>query len=112
MLPSTVHGGEQLWLSIYAALQQSFMFDPYRKVERQVKVLMKHLAIFFLIPSKKFLPISFEIQLLETTPQKVDVTNTKVARCLFFLMTFPFLYILNSLQSSLTVYILLSLSAC
>jgi hypothetical protein len=28
---------------------------------------------------------------------------TKAARCLFFLISFPFLYILNSLQSSLTV---------
>jgi hypothetical protein len=28
------------------------------------------LAIFFLFPSKKFLPISFKIQLLETSPQK------------------------------------------
>ncbi len=47
-------------------------------VERQVKVLIKpHLAIFFLLPSKKFLPISFKIQLLKTSPQ------TKAARCLF-----------------------------
>jgi hypothetical protein len=28
------------------------------------------LAIFFLHPSKEFLPISFKIQLLETSPQK------------------------------------------
>jgi hypothetical protein len=28
------------------------------------------LAIFFLLPSKKFLPITFKIQLLETSPQK------------------------------------------
>jgi hypothetical protein len=27
------------------------------------------LAIFFLFPSKEFLPISFKIQLLETSPQ-------------------------------------------
>jgi hypothetical protein len=37
---------------------------------------------------------------------KTEGTKTKGARCLFFLMSFPFLYILNSLQSSLTVYIL------
>jgi hypothetical protein len=43
---------------------------------------------------------------------KTEGTKTKAARCLFFLMPFPFLYILNSLQSSLTVYILPSLSAC
>jgi hypothetical protein len=28
------------------------------------------LAIFFLFPSKEFLPISFKAQLLETSPQK------------------------------------------
>jgi hypothetical protein len=28
------------------------------------------LAIFFLFPSKEFLPILFKIQLLETSPQK------------------------------------------
>jgi hypothetical protein len=41
-------------------------------------------------------------------------TKAKAARSLFFLMSSPFLYILNSLQSSQTVYsfILPSLSAC
>jgi hypothetical protein len=34
---------------------------------------------------------------------KKEGTKTKVARCLLVLMSFPFLYILNSLQSSLTV---------
>ncbi len=33
------------------------------KVERQVKVLIKNLAIFFLFPSKEFLLISFKIEL-------------------------------------------------
>ncbi len=37
-----------------------FMCRPQRKVERQVKVLIKNLAIFFLFPSKEFLPISFK----------------------------------------------------
>jgi hypothetical protein len=37
------------------------------KVEHQVKVLIKNLAIFFLFPSKQFLLISFKIQLLETS---------------------------------------------
>jgi hypothetical protein len=49
-----------------------------RKVEQQVKVLIKHLTVFFLLPSKKFLQISFKIQLLETSPQ------TEAARCLLF----------------------------
>ncbi len=39
-------------------------------MERQVKVLIKNLAIFFLFPSREFLPIAFEIPLLETSPQK------------------------------------------
>jgi hypothetical protein len=39
-------------------------------VERKIKVLIKYLAIFFLFPSKEFLPISFKVQLLETSPQK------------------------------------------
>ncbi len=75
-----------------------------RKVERQVKVLIKHLVIFNLLPSKKFLPIS-KFSCWTLLP-KTKGTKTKAARCLFFLMSFPFLYILNSLQSSLTVYIL------
>jgi hypothetical protein len=78
---------------------------------QQGKELIKLLATFFLFPSKKFLPISFKIQLLKTSPQKTEGTKTKSARCLFFLMSFPFLYILNYLQSSLTVYILPCLSA-
>jgi hypothetical protein len=41
-----------------------------RKVERQVKVLFENLAIFFLCPSVQFLPISFQIKLLEYFPQK------------------------------------------
>ncbi len=36
-------------------------------IERQVKVLIKHLAIFFLFPSKKFLPISFSCRKLLPT---------------------------------------------
>jgi hypothetical protein len=32
---------------------------------------------------------------------KTEGTKTKAARCIFFRMSFPFLYILNSLQSSL-----------
>jgi hypothetical protein len=41
-----------------------------RKVERQVRVLIKNVAIFFLCPSKQFLSISFQIQLLENFAQK------------------------------------------
>jgi hypothetical protein len=36
----------------------------WMKVERQVKVLIKNLAIFFPLPSKEFLLISFKIQVL------------------------------------------------
>jgi hypothetical protein len=48
-----------------------------RKVERQVKVLIKNLAIFLLFPSKEFLPISFKIQLLETSGQFVLLRHVK-----------------------------------
>jgi hypothetical protein len=41
------------------------------------------LAIFFLLPSKKFLLISFKIQLSETFPQKQKEKKTKAARSLF-----------------------------
>ncbi len=41
---------------------------PQRKVERQVKVLIKNLAIFF--TSKQFLQISFQMQLQEYFPPK------------------------------------------
>ncbi len=42
---------------------------PSNSVERQVKVLIKNLAIFFLCPSKHFLPISFQILLCGRPPQ-------------------------------------------
>ncbi len=76
------------------------MLSAFRSIERQVKVLIKRLAILFLFPSKKFLPYHSKIQLLEVSP-KTEGTKTKAARCLFFVMSFPFLYILNSLESSL-----------
>ncbi len=40
------------------------------KTEHQIEVLIKNLAILFPCPSKEFLPISFQIQLLEYCPQK------------------------------------------
>ncbi len=43
---------------------------------------------------------------------ETERTKTKAARCIFCLMSFPFLYILKFLQFSLTVYILPSFSAC
>ncbi len=54
------------------------------KVEQQVKVLIKHLAILFLLPSKKFLPLSFKIQLLETSPQKQKEQRQKQLDVYFF----------------------------
>ncbi len=47
-----------------------------RSIE-EVKGLIKHLAIFFVLPSKKFLPISFKIQLLETSPHKQKAQRQK-----------------------------------
>ncbi len=53
-----------------AHLVQRTRTGSQRKVEHQVKVLIKNLAIFFLCPSKQFLPISFQIMLLEYFPEK------------------------------------------
>jgi hypothetical protein len=50
-------------------------------IERQEKVLIKHLAILFLLPSKKFLPISLKIQLLETSPQKQKQKEQRQKSC-------------------------------
>jgi hypothetical protein len=60
-------------------------------VERQVKVLIKYLAIFFLFPSKKFLPISFKIQLLETSPQKQKEQRQRQLDVSFYIAKFVFL---------------------
>ncbi len=66
---------------------------------------------FLFISSKTFLPMSYKIQLLETSSQQQKKKDKSSYWCLFFLMPFPFMYILNSLQTALTVYILQSLSA-
>ncbi len=42
---------------------------PQRKVERQVKVLIRNLAIFFQFPSKLFLPISFKFSCGKLLPK-------------------------------------------
>ncbi len=60
-------------------------------VLRQVKVLSKYLAIFFLFPSKKFLPISFKIQLLETSPQQQKEQRQKELDVSFYIAKFVFL---------------------
>jgi hypothetical protein len=49
-------------------------FSPKRKVERQVKVLIKNLAIFFLFPSKQFLPISFKFSRGKLLPKTEGTT--------------------------------------
>jgi hypothetical protein len=48
----------------------SGMVMPIEEGRAQVKILIEHLAIFFIFLSKKLLPISFKFQLLETSPQK------------------------------------------
>ncbi len=58
-------------------------------VERQVKVLIKHLAIFFIFPRKHFLPISFKIQLLEISPQKQKEQRQLQLDVSFFWCLFP-----------------------
>ncbi len=52
---------------------------------------------FISLPSKKFLPITSKSRWRKLLP-KTEGTKTKAARCLFFLMSFPFLYILNALH--------------
>ncbi len=47
------------------------------------------MAIFFLFPSKKFLPVSFKIQLLETSPQKQKEQRQKHLDVSFFWCLFP-----------------------
>jgi hypothetical protein len=59
------------------------------------------LAIFFLFPSQEVSDDIIQNSAVGNFSPKTEVTKTKAARCLFFLMSFPFLYILNSLQSSL-----------
>jgi hypothetical protein len=68
--------------AVHFGLKNPFLFSTFapwtkdilqRKVERQVKVLIKNLAIFFLFPSKKFLP--FKFQLLKISPQKEEEQN-------------------------------------
>ncbi len=78
------------------------VYTPYRKVEQQVKVLIKHLSIFFLLPSKKFLPISVNNHLLETSPQKQKKQRQKQLDLFFFYCLF----------SSCTFLILCNLTFC
>ncbi len=53
------------------------------------KNLIKNLAVFFLLPSKKFLAISFKIQLLETSPPKQKEPRQKQLDVSFFWCLFP-----------------------
>jgi hypothetical protein len=65
-------------------------FYPLRKVEHAAnKVLIKHLSFSFLLSSNKFLPISFKIQLLETSPQKQKEQRQNQADVSFFWCVFP-----------------------
>ncbi len=50
-------------------------------VERQVKVLIKNLAVFLLFPVKKFLPISFQNSAVGNFSPKTEGTKTNAARC-------------------------------
>jgi hypothetical protein len=93
-----------VWLFLYSK----------RKVERQVKVLIKNLAFSScLFLSEQFLLISFKIQMFETSSlnQKehrkqqlgadrlVTTQIWKLKNLMsLFLMPFPFLYILNIMQ--------------
>jgi hypothetical protein len=60
-----------------------------------VKVLIKNLAIFFLCPSKQFLPTSFQIQLLEYFPQKQKELRQKQLMFPFLSVRFEFIAIFS-----------------
>ena len=82
----------QLWgrvLHLLHQLQNCIPGENIEKEERQVEVLCEHLAIFFLFPTKKFLPISFKFQLLETSPQKQKEQRQKQLDVSFFWCLFP-----------------------
>jgi hypothetical protein len=97
-------------------LQQPYLGSPTPSTIEEGRAASKSLHLtfgYFLSISQQ--DVSADIiqnSAVENFSPKIEETKTKAARCLFFLMTFLFLYILNSLQSALTVYILPSLSAC
>jgi hypothetical protein len=86
------------------------LLPPIEEGRSESKI--KHLAIFFLFSSKKVSADIIQNLSVGNFSPKTERTKTKAARCIFFLMPLPFLYILNSLQSRLTVYLWPSLSAC
>jgi len=63
-----------------------------------IKSSLKNWLFSFYVPARS-LPISFKVQLLETSPQKPpNKFGSLKILCLFFLMSFHFLYILNIIQ--------------
>jgi hypothetical protein len=60
-------GTSQLGLSLKLHVHLEMYFFHETKTRKDDQAF---LAIFFRLPSQKFLPISFKIQLLETSPQK------------------------------------------
>jgi hypothetical protein len=80
--------GEKTWHSVYSVGGNIPRIEEGR-VERQIKVLIKHLATFFLLPGKKFLPISFKNQLLETSTQWQKEQRQKQLDVSLFWCLFP-----------------------
>ncbi len=56
---------------------------PLKKVELQVKLLNKRLAIFFLFPSEKFLPFIIQYSVVGNFSPTTEGTKTNAARCLY-----------------------------
>jgi hypothetical protein len=83
-----------------------------RSIE-EVKGNIKHLATFWTSQQEVAVIDIIQNSAVGNFSSKPEGTKTKAAVDVSFLLSFPFLYILkNSLQSSLTIYIFPSLSAC
>ncbi len=89
---------------VTCVLWHCFSVQPQRKVERQVKVLIKNLAIFCLFPSKEF-QNSAVVKLGADKLVTTQIWKLKNVMSLFS-DVFSLPVHLNSFLSSLTVYIL------
>jgi hypothetical protein len=75
---------------LYVMMYEGYIFSMGRYLEKLQTVWLrggapcidegKHLAVFFLFPSKKFLPISYKIQLWKLLPKN---RRNKVPSCTF-----------------------------
>ncbi len=75
----------------------------YSKIIEEGRAASPHFTFgYFLSISQR--EVSADVIQNSAVGNITDGTKTKTVRCLFFLMPFPILYILNCLQSSLTLH--------